>query len=407
MIPYLMMMMLYVVLATLIAFGSSLLSWQLIPGFSGHVWLRVHLITLGIFAQLLFGLLPFLLAIRHKLSRPPTRWDIWFLLNAAIITLLIGMPLISRTLIILGGSLAFVATILLIRQLAELRPVGTKADPVLTGRKFYLAGFAYFLIGILIGTGLFVGWSEPLGVVGNAKEVHIHANSWGLISLVFAGLLFDYLPVWTGRKMATARQSSVIFWLMTAGAFGLVFGPWFGARSLLVPGLLLHLTATIWLLILAVRSVRASTGFRRPGYALLLTSYVWIVAPVLMAPFVLFEVEGVPGNIIEATAPQALIYGWVLQFGIAVLPFFVTRALNPEAQPGLAGTWSSYVLINFGSVLLWLSIFIEPWRTWLHGGAYGAWMLALIPLAWHLFKIGRDGFSRLEAIIVNGVHRSS
>ncbi len=40
---------------------------------------------------------------------------------------------------------------------------------------------------------------------------------------------------------------------MTVGAFGLIFGPWFENTYLLVPGLMLHLAATIWLLFNVVK----------------------------------------------------------------------------------------------------------------------------------------------------------
>ena len=60
-------------------------------------------------------------------------------------------------------------------------------------------------------------------------EVHIHANNWGLMSLVFAGLLIDLYPQFTGRELAWPRSVKAIFWLMSWGALGLVLGPWTGS----------------------------------------------------------------------------------------------------------------------------------------------------------------------------------
>lgn len=34
------------------------------------------------------------------------------------------------------------------------------------GRKFYISGLFFLLIGILVGTGFFTGWSGSLGIVG-------------------------------------------------------------------------------------------------------------------------------------------------------------------------------------------------------------------------------------------------
>ncbi|MCP4935844.1 MAG: hypothetical protein GY927_16955, partial [bacterium] len=91
--------------------------------------------------------------------------------------LLVGIPLISSVPIIVGGTAVFIATILLFIQMVGIRGKSEKATEVSNGRKFYIAGLFYFLIGILVGTGYFVGWIEPLGIVGDAGEVHIHSNN--------------------------------------------------------------------------------------------------------------------------------------------------------------------------------------------------------------------------------------
>lgn len=183
MIPYILMASLYIVLAVLMALGASLTQLQILPWFSGVAWLRVHLITLGALTQMLFGGLPYLTAIRNRLPRPATRWDIWLTLNAGILTLLVGIPLMSALPIIVGGTLVFTATILLLIQISRMRTAIAKAGvghkKAYAGSKFYIAGLVYFLLGIVIGTGLWTGWSTPLGILGNVKEVHIHANSWG------------------------------------------------------------------------------------------------------------------------------------------------------------------------------------------------------------------------------------
>lgn len=400
MIPYLLMAALFLFLAVLAALESSFSSLQLLPWFNGMVWLRVHLITLGAMTQLLFGVLPLLTAVRHHLPRPATRWDIWLTLNAGILSLLVGIPLVNHIPIIMGGTLVFIATILLIGQLGRLRPAtaaqGSKAEGAGNGRKFYLAGLGYFLIGILVGTGLWSGWVKPLGIIGRAVEVHIHANSWGLLSLVFAGLLIDLYPVWAKRPFANPNAITPIFWMMTLGAFGLVFGPWFASTYLLVPGLLLHLAATLWLLSNIIKPLWGDWSAWTAGITHLIIAYFWILAPILMAPFVLFNVPGIPGAIIEATAPQALIYGWVLQFGFAILPYFFSRILLPNQPAQLGGSWFSFTLVNLGSLFLWGSIFISSVAALLHGTAYLLWLIALLPIVNQLWHTLRTGLTRLE-----------
>lgn len=398
MIPYILMALLFLALAVLAAFESSFSSLQILPWFNGMTWLRVHLITLGALTQILFGALPFVTAMRNRLPRPHMRWDIWLTLNAGILTLLVGIPLVNRVPIILGGTLVFIATVLLIQQLLGMQSAARRSGRSVSGQgnKFYIAGLAYFLVGVVIGTGLWTGWMEPLGVVGNAREVHIHANNWGLMSLLFAGLFFDLYPTWTGRQLANPGAATPIFWLMTAGAFGLIFGPWLALEALLVPGLVLHLVATVWLLVLVVKPLRGQAGAWSAGIVHLIVAYFWILAPIAMAPFVLFGVGDLPGDVIETFAPQALVYGWLLQFGFAVIPFFVARTLAPHEEARLGGTWFSFVLVNLGSVILWASIFIAPAQALLRGVAYLVWMVAVLPIVGQLFGAVRAGLAQLE-----------
>ena len=229
--------------------------------------------------------------------------------------------------ILTGGTLVFIATILLFLSYGVYRSRRTQ-----TSLKFYLTGLFYLLIGIIIGTGLWLNWSPALRIQV-PLEAHIHANSWGFMSLVFAGLLVDFMPLITGRPLASDKAISLIYWGMTLGALGLVLGPWIGGSlPPTVLGLVLHLAATIGLMALLIRELKASGRLSSAGGWHLVASYLWILAPVLVAPLILLGLlEGGP---IEATAPQALIYGWVLQFGIALIPFMTRRLiLKRKTQP--------------------------------------------------------------------------
>ena len=287
MIPYFVMAILYLGMAFLMALDMSLVGLQILPWFNGMVWLRVHFITLGTLTQVIFAVMPALVAIHYRLPRPKFRWEIWLLLNIGILTLLMGIPPVNHTLIFFGGTLIFVATILLIRQLSQMRPQDQpqkEAEQGHSGRKFYIAGMGYFLLGIIVGTGLWLGWSETLLISGAPKEVHIHANNFGLMSLVFAGFIVDLYPVWAKRPLANPKSVTPIFWMMTLGAFGLIFGPWFDNGYLTVPGLLLHLAATIWLLINVIKPLGRDRQAWTLGLWHIVLSYFWLLAPILMSP---------------------------------------------------------------------------------------------------------------------------
>lgn len=290
-----------------------------------------------------------------------------------------------------GGTLIFIAATLLLLQLWKLR--GGEAPPSL---KFYITGIFYLLLGIIIGTGLFLNWSEALRIKV-PLEVHIHANSWGFMSLVFAGLLVDFVPMITRLPLGSKKDVSLIYWGMTLGAFGLVLGPWLGgSMPPTVSGLILHLAATIWLLILMVRAFKASGRLNSAGAWHLVASYLWILAPVLVAPLILLHVfESGP---IESTAPQALIYGWVLQFGIALIPYIARRFFLKEENPALGGCWGSLMAATLGSIFVWVSIFIVPAREVLYGIGFALYALALIHPVRELVQIVRAGLQKVDLV---------
>jgi hypothetical protein len=391
--PFLLMAAFYLVVAIVAVFDATLTSFNLIPWFVGLPWLRVHFVTLGVLTEAAFGVLPAFVAGRRGAAAPATRWDIWLLLNAGLVVLLAGMPSVNATLIIAGGTLIFAAVTLLILQ---LRGIGTGQAQGSGSLKFYLAGLVYLLVGILIGTGLWVGWSEPLRI-GIPKEAHIHANSWGFAALVFAGLLVDLLPALTGKALASRRTINAIFWAMTLGALGLVLGPWLsGNLFVTVPGLVLHIGATAALLILLARNLHTKSLYARAGAWHLSLSYMWILLPVMLAPLIILDVANVPGVDIEATAPQALIYGWMGQFLFAVTPYFAARWLLRDPAARLGGNWLSLVTVNLGALLIWASIFLTDVRGPVHAAAYILLGVSLVAAAWETGVITLTALRRAE-----------
>jgi hypothetical protein len=389
-IPYLITTLLYTLVALFVAADASLVSVNLIGAFPALRWVRVHFITLGIISQVAFGLLPILIASLAKKQKPTMRWDIWLTLNAGFVALVAGFAGVNQPMIFAGGTLIFIAATLLLIQLWNVR--GGDAPASL---KFYITGMFYLLVGIIIGTGLWLNWSDAL-YIKVPLEAHIHANSWGFMSLVFAGLLVDFVPMVTGRALGEKNAVTYIYWGMTLGAFGLVLGPWLGGSlPPTVAGLVLHLSATIWMVILMIRAFKESGRLKGAGAWHLVSSYMWIIAPIGMAPFIMLGfVEGGP---IEATAPQALIYGWVLQFGIALVPYIARRFFLKEENPQLGGSWLSLVTATLGSIFVWVSIFIPPARGMLYGIGFALYALALIHPVKELFEIARDGLKKIEA----------
>ena len=273
--PYILTILLYVLVALLAALDASLVSVNLAGPFAALRWVRVHFITLGIISQFIFGLLPTLVASLSKKPRPSMRWDIWLMLNAGIISLVAGFAGANQPMILAGGTLIFASATILLFQLLKLR-----ASTAPASLKFYITGVLYLLVGIIIGTGLWLNWSETLAIKV-PLEAHIHANSWGFMSLVFAGLLVDFVPRITDRPIGSPKSVSLIYWGMTLGAFGLVLGPWLGGSlPPTVMGLILHLSVTIGLMILMIQAFYQSDKLSIAGAWHLIAAYLWILAPV-------------------------------------------------------------------------------------------------------------------------------
>ena len=116
-IPYLITTLLYIVVALLSAVDVSLISLNFLNVFVALRWMRVHFVTLGVLSQMLFGVLPNLVASVSNKPRPAMRWDIWLLVNAGLVTLVAGFAGMTQIMIFVGGTLIFIAASLLLLQL--------------------------------------------------------------------------------------------------------------------------------------------------------------------------------------------------------------------------------------------------------------------------------------------------
>lgn len=392
--PYFLMAILYLSLAVLAALDSSLASLNLVPWFNGLRWLRVHLITLGVVSEVAFGLLPILVAKRVGQPWPRTRWDIWLTLNVGLLTLLVGIPPINAVLILTGGTLIFTATTLLLIQLKNLG-LHRRAASGRASRKFYLAALSYLLLGIFLGTGLWLGWGPAIGLDG-PKEVHVHTNLWGFTALLFAGLLVDLYPRFAGRSLAWPRSIDATFWLMTLGALGLVLGPWLKIDTLSMGGLVVHSIGTILLLANLVKPLLGERRAWSPGMSHLVTSYFWLLAPGVIAPMIVVKAPWFPVATVESSGAPMLVYGWVLQFGYALIPYLFARLFLPDQPARLGGSWFSLATAHAGGIFLAASLFIAAFQAPLGAIAFALWVLSTGPIAVDLWRIVRAGLAQIE-----------
>ncbi len=398
--PYLLMAAFYLALAILAAIDSTFTNLGLLPWFEGLRWLRVHIITLGVLTEAIFGMLPAVAAIQRGEPRSRTRWDIWLSLNIGLAILLIGMPSFNPALILAGGTLIFIAAVLLLLQLRGGRhpsSSGRRPQPT-AGRAFYLAGLAYLLLGVVVGTGIFLGWGSALHIAVPI-EVHLHSNVWGFAALVFAGLIIDFYADFAGRLLAWPRSVPAIFWMMTLGAFGLVAGPWLQSNWFFVPGVVLHMAATLLLLANIIVPLMGDKVAFTPGILHIVTAYAWIVAPVAGAVLVNLSLLPVTVSALELNVPQALIYGWLLQLSYAFLPYLFRRVFLPGEPARLGGNWFSLITVGAGTVLQWASIFLGDYMRPAQATAYALWVLSMLPIVVELWNIVRSGLERSQPAV--------
>ena len=430
--PYLTTVALFAALGALAAVDAALASLGLTPFLLGLRWLRIHLVTLGLFTEAVFGLLPCLMSRAAGRPLPAPHRGRWLLLNVGLVTLLVGIPLVRAPMIAVGGTIVLIATLWLAVDLWRIgggRSVspspaaggdpapGLAAAGFATGRPFYLAGLTLLLVGALVGTGLWLEWGPALGIA-RPKETHIHANLWGFASLVLAGLLVDlHGALRGGRAPDRSRSLRAAWWLMTGGALALVVAPWVAMDWLMVLGIAMYAAATallyatlVWPLRPGAVSAAGSAPDRRPwaGSAHLLTAYLWILVPALALPFIVFGGASVPAARVEPVGPSILSYGWLLQTLVALLPPAIALAAGagaggsqgagsgsgtdgrPDASEAptrplrLGGSPLSWAALNLCTLALVASVALPAQEAALQGLAFGLLAVALLWLARNL-----------------------
>ncbi|HEX8997630.1 MAG TPA: hypothetical protein VF812_16505 [Ktedonobacterales bacterium] len=222
--PFYLMAGVYLTLDALALAAMSLMTAGVIDPLPGLVWLRIHLLTIGVVVQIILGSAPGLVAAKLG-AQPPgrvTNTILWLLINVSFAVLVYAMPQgLSQLAAIAAGGIFLAITLLLaaIRRRGACPPVGARA-----GLRFFVAGPIFFLIGILMAMSMLLSWPAPGGFFGQL-EGHVHANVWGFLALIVAGFLLERIPAALGQPLRWPRLVSTTSWLLIAGALGLVAGP--------------------------------------------------------------------------------------------------------------------------------------------------------------------------------------
>ncbi len=353
----------YLVVALLSLFDFILAQFGLIAPLENLYWFRLHMITIGVLAQAVMGVLPLLLARRLRVAAPTGAlpWILFGLLNLGLLLLSFGQVLWNQPLRSSGGWVLLLTLSLWLAALAQMWRRAPRPRPLAAG--FFLAGPSFLWLGVLMALTILEGWPSPQGYQA-VKESHVHSNIFGFTGITVAGVILNVLPALFGRDLARPQWVRPIFWLMTVGAFLLWLGPYIGVILIMGGGLLLYvigLALTLANFYLTRRGAAAVQGTH------LLTSYLWVAAPaVATIAFVLFGPDQVSLTELEAGVTQGLVYGWILQIVLAFLPALSRRLLTGNGDWAAAlrpeeGSRFSLILLNLSVAAVWLASILLPW----------------------------------------------
>ena len=374
--PFYLMAGIYLTLDVLALAAMALVVADIIAPIPGLVWLRIHLLTIGVVVQVILGTLPGHIASRLGASPPRRIMSVflWTLVNICFALLLYSMPQGLSELAAGAAAGIFVAVVLMlvsIHRRGACPPVGARA-----GMAFFIAGSVFFLIGIFMAVSMLLHWSAPGGYFGQI-EGHVHANVWGFLALVVAGFLLERIPTALGQPLRWRRLVAPTALLLILGALGLVAGPWLAIMALTMGGIAIYLIGTA-LLVINLAGTALAARHWTANIAHLLIAYLWMAVPAAVAPIILTLTGKLPSGAVEAAAVSGLIAGWVLQIALGALPMRL-REIRKRTT-GWNGSWGSVALLNLGVLLIWVAAFVtvaDP-ATWLTVAGYALVALASV-----------------------------
>lgn len=367
-------------------------------------WSHIHFVTVGVFTQLLIGMLPQVSARRLGVARPsPTfTWTTFTVLNGGFVLAWVGrafgpMWAYDVGLAAVWLTVSGVAALLVIQVVRAGRCDVTAV--------MYVASPVVFLIGLTFAFALYTetfAFDVPGGWWG-LREAHVHANAWGFLGLAAIATISDLLPRLVGRPIHSERLRNVSFALLLAGILPLSLGPVLGlGRSVTGTGLALFGAGYAGYVINLVRTYRV--GNRSPLALWLLVAQAWVLGPAGFAPFILFGVPlGIPEPWIETGALHFFFMGWALPVALVGLAVFLrnlptdTTATDTNASDllprgivpdGIVSHWMIWAW-NAGVLAVALSFFFRDaaWSTMTLGVA--STVLAAL-WAHHLVHIGQQ-----------------
>ncbi|QCC60147.1 cbb3-type cytochrome c oxidase subunit I [Natrinema thermotolerans] len=361
--PFILMAGVYLTVGLLAAIGTLTVEAGLLEPLPRLRWVTVHFVTIGGLTQAVFGALPAFVAARstrRRSSAGRSRWLQWVSVNAGYPLLLVGMTRGSTITAGAGAVLVLGALLSLLVTVFRL-----PSSTVAAGSARYFRTAPWFLVvGILAALGMLFGVHGPGGYFGSL-EAHVHANVWGFLALVVAGVLLTVLPELLGTDRRFPRARAVTYWGLTIGAAGLVVGPWTARHELTIGGLVIYVVGTGALLASVVGTYRHSDRQQDSRIALVLGAYFWLLVPVPIAPFVLLFPTAVPAAAIERAAINGLVFGWLLQLAMAFLPVVAVAArrdpaafvdaIAAAAETAPQPSWWQVGSANAGMLLLWLT----------------------------------------------------
>ncbi|WP_455449480.1 hypothetical protein [Natrinema thermotolerans] len=362
--PFILMAGVYLTVGLLAAIGTLTVEAGLLEPLPRLRWVTVHFVTIGGLTQAVFGVLPTFVAARstgRRSSAGRSRWLQWVSVNAGYPLLLVGMTTGSTTTAGAGAVLVLGALLSLLVTVFRLGPPSTAAAG---SARYFRTAPLFLVVGILAALGMLFGVHGPGGYFGSL-EAHVHANVWGFLALVVAGVLLTVLPELLGTDRRFPRARTITYWGLTIGAAGLVVGPWTARHELTIGGLVIYVVGTGALLASVVGTYRHSERRRDSRIALVLGAYFWLLVPVPIAPFVLLFPTAVPAAAIERAAINGLVFGWLLQLAMAFLPVVAVAAgrdsvefvdaIAAAAETGPQPSWIQVGSANAGMLLLWLT----------------------------------------------------
>ncbi len=250
----------YLVVALLSLVDFILAQFGLAPSLGNLYWFRLHMITIGVLAQAVMGVLPLLLArqLRTAPPNPAAQWAVLALLNLGLLLLSFGQVLWCQPLRSSGGWVLLVTLTAWLALLVQMWRRAPRPRPLEAA--FFLAGPSYLLLGVLMALSMLESWPSPAGYQA-VKESHVHNNIFGFTGIVLAGVALNVLPGLFGRSLAEGSRWSLLLLNLSVAAVWLasIVLPWSEARAIVAAAYGLLLVATlpyVWRLFRMLRCAR-------------------------------------------------------------------------------------------------------------------------------------------------------